>query len=98
MIIELRKKSQVTIPKDIVTELNLLEGDYLDISIKDGAIIIEPVAVYSKSYIHKLEETVMRISEEPSKYSVGPFNSVEEAINYLEDADENNKQKEKENK
>ncbi|MFW5794197.1 MAG: AbrB/MazE/SpoVT family DNA-binding domain-containing protein [Bacillota bacterium] len=98
MIIELRKKSQVTIPKDIVNELNLLEGDHLDISVKDGVIIIEPVAVYSKSYVDKLEETVMRINEEPSKYNVGPFNSVEEAINYLEDSDENNDEKEKDNK
>lgn len=88
MIIELRKKSQVTIPKEIVNELNLNEGDHLDISIKDGVIIIEPVAVYSKSYIKKLEDTVMRISEEPIEYNVGPFKSVEEAINYLEESDD----------
>ena len=90
MIIDLRKKSQVTIPKEIVTELNLQEGDHLDISVKDGAIVIEPVAVYSKSYIQKLEDTVMRINEEPSKDNVGPFNSVEEAINYLEESEETN--------
>ncbi len=98
MIIELRKKSQITIPKDIVTELNLLEGDHLDISIKDGAILIEPVAVYSKSYIQKLESTVMRINEEPSKYNVGPFKSVEEAINYLEESDEESDKKENGNR
>lgn len=90
MIIDLRKKSQVTIPKEIVSELNLQEGDHLDISIKNGVIIIEPVAIYSKSYIQKLEDTVMRINEEPSKDNVGPFNSVEEAINYLEEIEENN--------
>ncbi|MCF7923631.1 MAG: AbrB/MazE/SpoVT family DNA-binding domain-containing protein [Candidatus Izimaplasma sp.] len=89
-IIDLRKKSQVTIPKEIVTELKLQEGDHLDISVRDGVIIIEPVAVYSKSYIQKLEDTVIRINEEPSKYNVGPFNSVEDAINYLEESDENN--------
>ena len=98
MIIELRKKSQVTIPKEIVNELNLNEGDHLDISVKDGVIIIEPVAVYSKSYIKKLEDTVMRISEEPIKYNVGPFNSVEEAINYLEDSEDDNSDKETEKK
>lgn len=88
MIIDLRKKSQVTIPKEIVNELDLNEGDHLDISVKDGVIIIEPVAVYSKSYIKKLEDTVMRINEEPIDYNVGPFKSVEEAINYLEEADD----------
>ena len=90
MIIELRKKSQITIPKEIIHQLNLQEKDQLDISIQDGVIIIEPVAVYSKSYIQKLEETVMRINEEPSQYHVGPFKNVEEAINYLEEINEDN--------
>lgn len=88
MLIELRKKSQITIPKEIVNELNLKEKDQLEISVKNGVIMIEPVAVYSKSYIQKLEETVMRINENPSKYNVGPFQSVEEVISYMEESDE----------
>ena len=88
MIIELRKKSQITIPKEIINQLNLQEKDQLEISVKDGIIIIEPVAVYSKSYIQKLEETVMRINGKSSQYNVGPFKSVEEAINYLEETNE----------
>lgn len=88
MLIELRKKSQITIPKEIVNELNLEEKDQLEISVKNGVIMIEPVAVYSKSYIQKLEETVMRINENPSKYNVGPFQSVEEVISYMEESDE----------
>lgn len=55
MIIELRKKSQITIPKEVIRELNLVEGDYLDLSVEDGIIMIEPVAVYSKSYVQKYE-------------------------------------------
>lgn len=98
MIIELRKKSQVTIPKEIVDELNLQEGDHLEVSVKDGAVIIEPVAVYSKSYIKKLENTVMRLNEEPTKYNVGPFESVEDAISYLEEIDEENDKDENEKK
>lgn len=96
MLIELRKKSQITIPKEIVNELNLEEKDQLEVSVKNGVIMIEPVAVYSKSYIQKLEETVMRINEDPSKYNVGPFKSAEEAISYLEEADEDDNKKDKE--
>lgn len=95
MLIELRKKSQITIPKEIVNELNLEEKDQLEISVKNGVIMIEPVAVYSKSYIQKLEETVMRINEDPSKYNVGPFTSVEEVISYLEEVDEEDNKKDK---
>ena len=90
MIIDLRKKSQITIPREIVDALNLREGDHLEVSIKNGAIIIEPVAIYSKSYIKKLEDTVMRLNEEPIKYNIGPFSSVEDAISYLEEIDDNN--------
>lgn len=90
MIIELRKKSQVTIPKEIVDQLNLKEGDHLEISVKNGAVILTPVAIYSKSYIQKLEDTVMRINEDSSKYNIGPFKTVEDAIDYLEETDEDN--------
>lgn len=95
MIIELRKKSQITIPKEIINKLNLQEKDQLEISIQNGIIVIEPVAIYSKSYIQKLEETVMRINEDPTMYNAGPFKSVEEVINYLEDVEDNNDGKEK---
>ncbi len=98
MIIELRKKSQITIPKEIVDQLHLQEGDHLEISVKDGAVLLEPVAIYSKSYIQKLEDTVMRISEEPTKYNVGPFKSVEDAIKYLEESDEETEAADKVNK
>jgi len=98
MIIELRKKSQITIPKEIIDQLNLQEGDHLEVSVKDGAILLEPVAIYSKSYIQKLEDTVMRINENPNKYNVGPFTSVEEAIEYLEESDEDTETTDKVNK
>jgi AbrB family looped-hinge helix DNA binding protein len=98
MIIELRKKSQITIPKEVVDELNLQEGDHLDVSVRNGAILIEPVGVYSKSYIQKLEETVMRLNEDSSEYKVGPFKSVAEAIKYLETPEDDNELKDKEHK
>ncbi|MDY0346581.1 MAG: AbrB/MazE/SpoVT family DNA-binding domain-containing protein [Acholeplasma sp.] len=98
MIIDLRKKSQITIPREIVDALNLREGDHLEVSIKNGAIIIEPVAIYSKSYIKKLEDTVMRLNEEPIEYNVGPFSSVGDAISYLEEMDDTNDDIGRENK
>jgi AbrB family looped-hinge helix DNA binding protein len=88
MIIELRKKSQITIPKEIVEALSLQEGDHLDININQGVIQIEPVAVYSKKYVDRLEKTVMKIQEDPSKYTAGPFTTLEDMIKYLENEDE----------
>ena len=49
MLTELRTKSQITIPKDIVARLGLHEGDKLEIVEKDGTLPIMPVAVYPKT-------------------------------------------------
>ncbi len=95
MIIELRKKSQITIPKAIIDELDLKEGDHLDVTVTNGVIQIEPVAVYSKSYVKKLEASVMRINEEVTEYNVGPFKSVEEAIKFLDSSNEVQKKESK---
>ncbi len=87
MIVELRKKSQITIPKEVIFELNLQEGDHLEVSIREGVICLEPVAIYSKAYVDKLESTVMMINEKPKDYTEGPFSTVKDAIKYLESED-----------
>lgn len=48
MIVDFKQKSQVTIPKDIVTKFNLKVGDKIDIEEKDGKIIITPVVIIPK--------------------------------------------------
>jgi AbrB family looped-hinge helix DNA binding protein len=53
MIIELRRKSQITLPKEIVKELNLLEGDKFEVNVVNGVITLEPVAIYPKEYLMK---------------------------------------------
>ena len=64
MIIELRKKSQITLPKEIVKELNLKQGDQFEITVEDGTIKLEPVAMYSKKYLKKLEEEIRQLKKE----------------------------------
>ena len=54
MLTELRTKSQITIPKDIVMKMGLREGDKLEIVEKDGVIELMPVAVYPKKYLDEL--------------------------------------------
>lgn len=85
MIIEVRKKSQITIPKEIVEQLHLQEGDHLDVSIVNGVLQMRPVAIYSKSYVEQLEKTVLTIQENQSKNTVGPFSSVDELRTYFDE-------------
>ena len=68
MLAELRQKSQITIPKEIIVKLGLSEGDKLDIFEKDGSICIMPVAVYPKKYLDELRE---EISDVKAKIALG---------------------------
>ncbi|WP_282926587.1 AbrB/MazE/SpoVT family DNA-binding domain-containing protein [Helcococcus kunzii] len=61
MLVELKAKSQVTIPKDIVSSLNLSKGDQFEIMEENGRIILIPVAVYPESVINNLKESVNEI-------------------------------------
>ncbi len=45
MLVEMKQKSQVTIPSELVKKLKLKPGDKLEIEEKDGCIIITPVAI-----------------------------------------------------
>ena len=63
MLAELRVKSQITIPKEIITTLGLSEGDKLDIFEKDGMICLMPVVVYPKKYVDELRSEISQVSD-----------------------------------
>ena len=86
MIIELRKKSQLTLPKEIVKQLNLLEGDKFEVSIENGVIKLEPIVVYSKQYIKKLSTEIQILREEVSE-SYETFSTVDDLLNSLNEAE-----------
>jgi len=86
MVVELRKKAQITLPKKIVDQLNLYEGDKFEISVKNGIIMLEPVAVYPKEYINKLAKEI-RLLKEDSNYKDKGFDNVEDLIKYLKQRD-----------
>lgn len=84
MLAELRQKSQITIPKEIIVKLGLSEGDKLDIFEKDGAICMMPVVVYPKKYLDELRE---EIDEAKAKIASGEqpvFDSVDALFAKLE--------------
>lgn len=68
MLTELRPKSQITIPKEIIVKLGLSEGDKLDIFERNGAICMLPVVVYPKKY---LDELLGELGEVKAKIASG---------------------------
>lgn len=84
MLAELRQKSQITIPKEIIMKLGLSEGDKLDIFEQDGTICMMPVVVYPKKYLDELRE---EIDEAKAKIASGEqpvFDNVDALFAKLE--------------
>ena len=84
MLAELRQKSQITIPKDIVTKLGLSAGDKLEIVEKDGAIYMMPVVVYPKKYVDDLRREIADTKEKLAAGKLPVFDSVDALLADLE--------------
>lgn len=85
MLAELRAKSQITIPKELVDKLGLSEGDKMEIYERDGVIHIMPVVVYPKKYIDALHEEIKDVKEKIESGELPVFDSVDEMFKHLED-------------
>ena len=78
MIIEVRARSQITLPFDIVKKLGIKVGDNFEVSLRDGGIFLNPVVavVYPKA---KLEE-IARTVKDHKKNPTAAFESVEDML------------------
>ena len=87
MLAELRTKSQITLPKDIVKSLGLSEGDKLDIFERDGIIYIRPVAVYPKDYVENLHNEIAQLKADIESGKQPVFDSIDALMDALEDGE-----------
>lgn len=76
MLAEIRGRSQITIPSEIIKKLGISEGDKFDIMEKDGGIFLCPVVVYPKDKIAKIAK-ILKESENDTKTRTA-FESVED--------------------
>ena len=84
MLTELRPKSQVTIPKDIIVKLGLSEGDTLDIYEKDGTICIMPVIVYPEKYMDDLRREIDDVKAKLTSGEQPVYDSVDALYDAME--------------
>ncbi len=76
MLAELRGRSQITIPAEIIKKLGISEGDKFDIVEKDGGIFLCPVIVYPKDKILKIAKLIKDSELELSTQD--SFDSIED--------------------
>ncbi|MCL2574232.1 MAG: AbrB/MazE/SpoVT family DNA-binding domain-containing protein [Defluviitaleaceae bacterium] len=58
MLIELKEKSQLTLPEEVVVNLGIKEGDTFEVIEKDGGIFLCPVVVCPKETLEKLAKII----------------------------------------
>ena len=76
MLAEIRGRSQITIPSEIIKRLGISEGDKFDITEKDGGIFLCPVVVYPKDKIAKIAKIIKE--SEADIQTQKAFDSVED--------------------
>lgn len=84
MLAELRRKSQITIPREVIVKLGLSEGDKLDIFEKDGSICMMPVVVYPKKYVDERREEIDDVKAKIATGEQPVFDSVDALFEKLE--------------
>ena len=84
MLAELRPKSQITIPKSIISSMKLNTGDKLDVFEKDGMICVCPVVVYPKSYVDDLQNEVKAIKADIKEGKKPVFSNLDSMFAALE--------------
>ena len=76
MLAEIRGRSQITIPAEIIKKLGISEGDKFEIMEKDGGIFLCPVVVYPKDKMAKIAKIIKETETDVSKQTA--FDSVED--------------------
>lgn len=88
MITQLREKSQVTIPKEIIKKLNLKIGDSIDIDVEDNKIVIKPVVVVPKDqawfWSREWQQAEKQVDKDITNGNTKKFNSVQELFEDLD--------------
>ncbi|WP_311480687.1 AbrB/MazE/SpoVT family DNA-binding domain-containing protein [uncultured Anaerococcus sp.] len=84
MLVELKAKSQVTIPKDIVNSMDLSQGDQFEVIEDNGRIVLVPVAIYPEHVIKELKAQVEEIKENIKNGDQPIFDSIDSLFEELD--------------
>lgn len=85
MIVELRQKSQVTIPSELIKQLELSIGDKFEVVVKDGVLMFIPVTVYPKSYVEGLENELTKLKKQIASNKTPVFHNVDDMFASLDE-------------
>ncbi len=86
-LVKIRKKAQVTLPLSVRRKLGIEEGDFLDIEVRNGEIVLKVKKLIDKSqawfWTERWQEGERKAEEDIRSGRVRRFENVEEAISSL---------------
>ena len=77
MLIEIRGRSQITIPSEIVKSLGIKEGDQYNGVEKDGSIFLCPVVVYPKKEMIRIAKLIKETDAEYKNDEAKAYDDVD---------------------
>lgn len=81
MLVELRGRSQITIPAEIIKQLGAVEGDKFEVVVKEGMLIFVPVVVYPKKEVERLKRLAKKAESELQELPI--YDNAEDMIKAL---------------
>jgi AbrB family looped-hinge helix DNA binding protein len=89
-LIQVRKKSQITLPKSVRRKLNIEEGDLLDVNVRNGEIVMRPKKLIDKDqawfWTKRWQEGERQADEDIKAGRVYSFPDAKSAIASLKEA------------
>ncbi|MCL2213475.1 MAG: AbrB/MazE/SpoVT family DNA-binding domain-containing protein [Oscillospiraceae bacterium] len=80
MLVEVRSRSQITLPSGIIKKLGISEGDKFEVVERDGGVFLCPVVVYPKKRLDELSKIIKEYKANPSEI----YDGVEELLKTLD--------------
>jgi len=86
-LIQVRKKAQVTLPQSVRQSLNIEEGDFLDVRVKDGEIVLRLKKLVDKEqawfWSKRWQQGEAEAEADIRAGRVHSFDSANEAVAFL---------------
>lgn len=86
-LIQVRKKSQVTLPQSVRRKLGIEEGDFLDVQVRDSELVLRVKKLIDKDqawfWTKRWQEGEKDAEEDIRAGRVHSFANVEEGITFL---------------
>jgi AbrB family looped-hinge helix DNA binding protein len=87
-LIQVRKKAQVTLPQSVRQSLNIEEGDFLDVRVKDGEIVLRVKKLVDKEqawfWSKRWQQGEAEAEADIRAGRVHSFDSAKEAVAFLQ--------------